>query len=50
MINIHQKSIEILEKIANSMYDRIPENPSVKWFSSDEVKILEEALKEILEN
>lgn len=49
-LDVREKAIEILEKIANSMYNRIPNNPSIKWFSREEVDILENELNEICEN
>ncbi len=46
--DIHQKSSELLEKLANSIYDRDPSNPNPLFFSMNEIHIVEKWLKDIL--
>lgn len=47
-IDIYQKSSELLEKLANSIYDRDPNNPKPFFFSLNEVHIVEKWLNELL--
>lgn len=47
-IDIYQKSAELLEKLANSIYDRDPNNPKPFFFSLNEVHIVEKWLNELL--
>jgi len=44
--NIYAKSSELLEKLANSIYDRDPSNPKPLFFSIIEVQIVERWLKD----
>lgn len=47
-MNVHEKSIELLERIANSVHEREPRVPNLLCFSSAEVQVVEKWLKEIL--
>jgi hypothetical protein len=43
-INLHEKAINLLEKIANSVYERDPHNPHLMCFSITEVNLVEQWL------
>ena len=47
-IDIHAKSVQLLERVANSVHDRDPKNPNLLTFSLSEIHIVEEWLKELL--
>ena len=47
-IDIHAKSVQLLERVANSVHDRDPKNPNLLTFSLSEILIVEEWLKELL--
>ncbi len=44
--DIFDKATELLERLANSVYDRDPANPKPLFFSLTEVNLVEEWLKE----
>jgi hypothetical protein len=46
--NIHDKSSELLEKLANSIFDRDTQNPNPLFFSVKEVQIVEDWIKEFI--
>jgi hypothetical protein len=48
-IYLHLKAIHLLEKIANSIYERDPKNPNLLCFSIIEVQVVEEWLKHFIE-
>jgi hypothetical protein len=47
-IDLYQKSTELLEKLANSIYDRDPQNPNPFFFNMAEIHIVEKWLSEVL--
>jgi hypothetical protein len=47
-MNIHAKSSQLLETLANSIYDRDPANPKPFFFSINEIHIVEKWLQDIL--
>ena len=47
--DLYQKSSELLEKLANSIYDRDPSNPNPLFFNLAEIHIVENWLKEVIE-
>lgn len=49
-IDYYAKSVELLERIANSVHERDPKNPNLLCFSSSEVQLVEQWLKEFSEN
>jgi len=49
-IDLYQKSSELLEKLANSIYDRDPTNPNPFCFNVAEMHIVEEWLKELIKD
>ena len=46
--DIHEKSAQILEKLANSIYDREPNNPNPLFFSNKEMIIVDNWIREML--
>jgi hypothetical protein len=48
-IDYHAKSVELLERIANSVYERDTKNPNLLGFSTIEVHLVEQWLKEFKE-
>lgn len=48
-IDYYAKSVELLERIANSVHERDPKNPNLLCFSSSEVQLVEQWLKEFNE-
>lgn len=48
-IDIHSKAVHLLEKIANSVHERDPKNPSLMCFSSNEVQVVEQWLKDFVQ-
>ncbi len=47
-IDIYAKSVQLLERVANSVHDRDPKNLNLLTFSLNEIHIVEEWLKELL--
>jgi hypothetical protein len=47
-IDLYQKSSELLEKLANSIYDRDPGNPNPFFFNVAEVHLVENWLTEMI--
>lgn len=47
-INIYEKSSELLEMLANSIYDRDPNNPKPFFFSINEMHLVEKWLNDLL--
>lgn len=45
--DIHEKSSELLERIANSVYDRDTSNPNPLFFSMNEIKIVEDFIRDL---
>jgi hypothetical protein len=48
-IDLYSKAVQLLEKIANSVHERDPKNPNLLCFSSTEVGVVEQWLKEFVE-
>jgi hypothetical protein len=48
-IDLHSKAVHLLEKIANSVHERDPKNPNLLCFSTTEVHVVEQWLKEFVE-
>lgn len=48
-IDLYSKAVHLLEKIANSVYERDPKNQKLWCFSTTEVHLTEEWLKEFKE-
>jgi hypothetical protein len=46
--NIHEKSAEVLERLANSIFDRDPQNPHPLFFTHKEIQIVEEWMKDFI--
>jgi hypothetical protein len=46
--NIHEKSAELLERLANSVYDRDTQNPNPLFFSHKEIEIVESWMKDFI--
>ena len=49
LIDTHLKSSELLQKIANSVFDRNPENPNPLVFSMSEINVVEGFLNDLIE-
>jgi hypothetical protein len=47
-IDIYAKSVQLLERVANSIHDREPKNPTLFTFSLNEIHIVENWIKELL--
>jgi hypothetical protein len=47
-IDLHAKSVQLLERIANSVYERDPKNLNLLCFSTNEVQVVEEWLKDFI--
>lgn len=47
-IDLYQKSSELLEKLANSVFDRDPTNPNPLFFNMSEIHLVENWLKDVL--
>lgn len=47
-VDIHARAADLLEKIANSVYDRNKQNDSPLIFSVKEIQVVETFLKEII--
>lgn len=48
-IELHSKAVHLLEKIANSVHERYPNNPNLLCFSITEVHLVEEWLKDFVQ-
>ena len=48
-IDLHSKAVHLLEKIANSVHERDPNNANLLCFSKTEVMVVEQWLKEFVE-
>lgn len=46
---LHDKALDLLEKIANSVHERDPNNPNLLCFSKTEVQVVEEWLIDFVE-
>lgn len=49
LVNTYEKSEELLQKIANSVFDRNPENPNPLVFSMSEINVVENWLNDLIE-
>ena len=47
-IDIYAKSVQLLERVANSLHEREPKNPNLLFFSGNEVQVVEEWMRELL--
>jgi hypothetical protein len=47
-IDIYAKSVQLLERVANSVHDRDPKNPNILNFSIKEIHIVEEWMRELI--
>lgn len=47
-IDIYAKSVQLLERVANSVHEREPKNPNLLFFSGNEVQVVEEWMRELL--
>ncbi len=47
-IDLHSKAVHLLEKIANSVHERDPNNPNLLCFSKTEVQVVEEWLQDFV--
>jgi hypothetical protein len=47
-IDIYAKSVQLLERVANSVHDRDPKNPNLLTFSIKEIHIVEEWMRELI--
>lgn len=47
-IDLHSKAVQLLEKIANSVHERDSKNPNLMCFSTTEVQLVEQWLKEFM--
>lgn len=50
VIDYYAKSVELLERIANSVHERDSKNTNLLCFSSNEVQLVEQWLKEFKES
>lgn len=48
-IDIYAKSVQLLERIANSVHERDQKNQNLLFFSANEVQIVEKWLSELIE-
>lgn len=48
VIDIYAKSVQLLERVANSVHDRDPKNPNLLTFSVNEIHIVEDWIKELM--
>ena len=48
-LDLYAKSSELLEKLANSIYDRDATNPNPFFFNVSEIHIVENWLKEVID-
>lgn len=47
-IDIYAKSVQLLERVANSVHEREPKNPNLLFFSGTEVQVVEDWMRELL--
>lgn len=47
-IDIYAKSVQLLERVANSVHERDPKNPNLLCFSTNEVQVVEEWMREFI--
>jgi hypothetical protein len=47
-LDLYSKAMQLLEKIANSVHERDPKNPNLMCFSTTEVQLVEQWLKEFM--
>lgn len=47
-IDIYAKSVQLLERVANSVHERDPKNANLLCFSTNEVQVVEEWINELL--
>jgi hypothetical protein len=47
-IDIYAKSVELLERVANSVHDRDPKNHNLLTFSLNEIHIVEDWIRELI--
>lgn len=47
-IDIYFKSVQLLERVANSVHERDPKNPNLLFFSTSEVQVVEDWIRELL--
>ena len=48
-IDIYVKSTQLLERLANSIYDRDPTTPNPFFFKTTEINIVEDWMRELIE-
>ena len=48
-IDLYPKAVQLLEKIANSVHERDPKNANLLCFSVSEVQLVEQWLKEFID-
>lgn len=48
-IDLYSKAVHLLEKVANSVHERNPMNPNLMCFTVDEVQVVEQWLKDFVE-
>jgi len=48
-IDLYAKAVNLLEQIANSVHERDPKNPNLLCFSTAEVQVVEEWLKNFID-
>lgn len=48
-IDLYSKTIHLLEKIANSVHERDPKNANLMYFSTTEVQVVQQWLKEFIQ-
>lgn len=47
-IDLYAKAVNLLEQIANSVHERDPKNPNLLCFSTSEVQVVEDWLREFV--
>lgn len=48
-IDLYAKAVDLLGQIANSVHERDPKNPNLLCFSTSEVQLVEEWLKQFVD-
>ena len=48
-IDVYSKAVQLLERIANSVYERDPKNANLICFSTIEVQVVEQWIKEFID-
>ncbi len=48
-IDLYAKAVQLLEKVANSVYERDPKPANLQCFSTNEVLVVEQWLKDFVE-